>query len=119
METTVSKGRLGEALACEFLTGKGYAILERNYYTSRGEIDVVFLDNEMLVFGEIKSRYSTMSGIPEEEFDHEKYRKFHQAVIEYIMRHNAGGDSYRIDLLALVLDESSRTCTVRHHKAFY
>jgi putative endonuclease len=49
-------GRLGEQLAAEHLARLGYEILERNYRTRWGELDVVATDGHALVFCEVKSR---------------------------------------------------------------
>lgn len=55
-------GRLGEDLAAEHLVRRGFAILQRNYRTRWGEIDIVAFDGRTLVFCEVKSRRSGRSG---------------------------------------------------------
>ena len=49
------KGRDGEAAAALFLEEKGMHILERNFRFRRGEVDIVALDGETLVFAEVKT----------------------------------------------------------------
>jgi putative endonuclease len=51
-----SLGELGEHLACEHLEARGLEILERNFRTARGELDVVARDERFLVFCEVKTR---------------------------------------------------------------
>ncbi len=48
-------GRDGEDLACRILTGKKWAILARNWRTRRGEIDIIGVDGDAIVFVEVKT----------------------------------------------------------------
>lgn len=50
-----SKGNDAEELACGILHEKGYTILERNYYSRFGEIDIIASKDQMLYFVEVKS----------------------------------------------------------------
>ena len=49
-------GREGEAAAAALLTGKGYAVIARNYRTRGGEVDIICLDGDTVVFVEVKTR---------------------------------------------------------------
>jgi putative endonuclease len=51
-----SLGRLGEQIAADHLARRGFEILQRNYRTRWGEIDIVAFDGRTLVFCEVKSR---------------------------------------------------------------
>ncbi len=51
-----SLGSHGEELACAHLAGRGYAVVDRNYRTRYGELDVVARDERFLVFCEVKTR---------------------------------------------------------------
>lgn len=55
-------GKLGEDKACEYLSGLGYEILDRNYETYSGEIDIVARENGTLVFAEVKTRKTKRYG---------------------------------------------------------
>lgn len=59
-------GKLGEDLACKYLQNKGYKILERNFEAKQGEIDIIALDKEELVFIEVKTRSNILYGKPAE-----------------------------------------------------
>lgn len=71
----LSLGRRGEFLACEYLIQRGYKILEKNYRTSLGEIDVIAEKNKRIAFIEIKTRSSEKFGKPEEAVDKRKQNK--------------------------------------------
>ena len=55
-------GRDAEGAAARFLEGKGYVILERNFRTRRGEIDLVARDGDAVVFVEVKARAGSSFG---------------------------------------------------------
>ncbi len=59
-------GRLGEELAAKFLKKLGYKIIEKNFRIRGGEIDVIALDGNILVYVEVKTRTSHRFGLPEE-----------------------------------------------------
>lgn len=54
--TTREKGFAGEDVACEYLEGEGYNVIERNYVSSKGEIDIIAVDDRHIVFVEVKTR---------------------------------------------------------------
>lgn len=58
-------GSLGEDIAVEHLTAAGYRILERNYRTRYGEIDIIAADSGKLVFCEVKTRAAGSSHGPQ------------------------------------------------------
>lgn len=49
-------GKMGESAACEYLLSIGHVILERNYRTPYGEIDIISLEGDRTVFTEVKTR---------------------------------------------------------------
>jgi putative endonuclease len=49
------KGRAGEAAAVFFLEGKGMRILEKNFRSPKGEVDIIALEGETIVFVEVKT----------------------------------------------------------------
>ncbi|MCD6433339.1 MAG: YraN family protein [Sulfurimonas sp.] len=58
-----AKGNLAETKACEFLDENGFMIVERNFYSRFGEIDIIALKNEVLHFVEVKSGLDYESAI--------------------------------------------------------
>jgi putative endonuclease len=59
-------GKIGEDRAAKLLRNKGYKIIEQNYTTKLGEIDLIAIDVDTLVFVEVKTRWSKKFGNPEE-----------------------------------------------------
>ena len=79
-----SIGNLGEELAADYLISKGYSILDRNYYTDHGEIDIVARDGEYYVFCEVKYRKDTECGNPLEAITKSKQRRIYNAARIYL-----------------------------------
>src|ERR1700758_792484 len=68
----VPAGRRGEQVAARHLKRCGYLILARNYRAAGAEIDLVALDDDTLVFVEVKLRAGSRFGTPAEAVDDEK-----------------------------------------------
>jgi len=96
-------GKLGENLAADFLISKGFEILERNFRTAWGEIDLIVRDSNQIVFVEVKTRTSTNFGMPEEAVTQKKQQHLINSAQEYIENHAAGLENYRIDVISILM----------------
>lgn len=76
-------GDFGEDCAESYLRDRGYEILERNYTTNSGEIDIVAMDENILVFAEVKTRSSRKFGSPAEAVDKNKMKHMRLAAEKY------------------------------------
>ncbi|MBI4028892.1 MAG: YraN family protein [Candidatus Blackburnbacteria bacterium] len=70
--TTRVVGNRGEDQAVKFLQKQGYKVVARNFHNRTGEIDIVAIDHNVLVFVEVKTRYSYKYGLPEESVTPQK-----------------------------------------------
>ena len=59
-------GQKGEQAAVKYLESKGHHVIERNWRSRGYEIDIISLDDEFIVFVEVKTRASTAWGNPED-----------------------------------------------------
>lgn len=73
-----------ELLAAEFLEKNGVRVLERNYRTARGEIDLIGMKDEVLIFFEVKYRKTTQFGYPQEAVHIQKQRTICQVSMQYM-----------------------------------
>lgn len=80
-------GAWGEEKAARFLTGRGYTVLERNFHSRYGEIDLIAEDGEFLVFVEVKLRASVSHGLPEETVTPRKQEKLRLTAETYLQTH--------------------------------
>jgi putative endonuclease len=77
-------GKLGEAIACEVLTARGYAILATRHRTRFGEIDIVARHAGVLVFVEVKARRSSRHGSAVEAISPAKRRRVAAMALDYL-----------------------------------
>lgn len=94
-------GKKGEDLAFNFLKKNGYQILERNFRIRGGEIDIIARDKEVLVFVEVKTRYSHEYGLPSESMTYFKLRSLLKTAQFYIQKIKWGDRQYRIDFVGI------------------
>ncbi len=97
-------GRHCEELAVRFLKGKRYKILERNYRTPFGEIDVIAKDKGCIVFIEVKSRSSPLFGPPYLRVTKNKKEKIIKSALSYLKRYGLTDKDSRIDVVSISLD---------------
>lgn len=93
-------GALGEQAAAEFLLNSGYEILERNYRTLSGELDIVAWAAPVLVFVEVKARSSYAFGYAEEAVDQRKQEAWTRSAEEYLLDHDLD-DDIRFDIISV------------------
>jgi putative endonuclease len=98
-------GRWGEGVAASHLEAAGYAIVERNWRCAAGEIDLVARDRETVVFVEVKTRRGRAFGAPEEALTPRKAQKLMALGAQYVYERALGDVNWRIDLVAVELDE--------------
>lgn len=91
-------GRLGEDAIAYYLESMGYQLVERNYRTARGEIDVIFTDGDYLVFGEVKTRNSLYYGRPCQAVDINKRSKIINTAKNFMLRGNFHNMNIRFDV---------------------
>ncbi len=105
-----SRGVRGEDLAVKYLETHGYRILDRNYTTDIGEVDIFATDEKTLVAVEVKSRLSLEYGTPAEAVGHEKVKKISQVTAQYIKQFRLFGVPVRFDVVEVYLSDR----TVNH-----
>ncbi len=79
-------GKQGEEIAVKFFKKKGYRIIERNYSTVFGEIDIIAKDRDVIVFIEVKTRADKSFGYPFEAVHPRKRKKMKQVALCYMKR---------------------------------
>ncbi len=94
-------GRVGEKKAVDFLKGKGYKILETNYKTHIGEIDIIALDKDTTVFIEVKLRANYDYGSGAEAVNAKKQEKYFKVATEYLLRTNKMDTPCRFDVVEI------------------
>ncbi|WP_165229970.1 YraN family protein [Aquisphaera insulae] len=104
-------GDRGEKEAARFLRRRGMKILVRGYRTDHGEIDLVALDGDIIVFVEVKSR---RTGTPAEAVTPEKERRITLAALHFLKKHGLLEQRSRFDIVAIVWPEGNRPPRIDH-----
>ncbi|MBI2590445.1 MAG: YraN family protein [Candidatus Blackburnbacteria bacterium] len=99
--TTRVVGNRGEDVACNFLKKQGYKIIARNFQNRTGEIDIVALDHNFLVFVEVKTRFSYKYGLPEESVTPQKINSIIRTGQYFKLLNPQTPDLMRVDVVAI------------------
>ncbi len=97
----VSIGKTGEKEAIRYLKKKGYRILDRNFRTPLGEIDIIAEDKNQLVFVEVKTRTSDTFGEPFESVHKIKQHRLKRLALFYIKQKGKEDMSVRFDVISI------------------
>ena len=107
-------GRWGEGVAATHLEAQGYVIVAHNWRCAAGEIDLVARDGETLVFVEVKTRRGRAYGAPEEALTPRKAARLLQLGEQYCYEHDLNDVNWRIDLVAVELDNRGLLLRCEH-----
>jgi putative endonuclease len=112
-----ARGTAGEGAASKYLSGLGYAILERNFKTRFGEIDIVARDHNTTVFVEVKRREAPGHGSAAEFVSPSKMRKVVSAARIFAAKNGLSDGLVRFDVVAI--DVIGGREQLRHHKGAF
>ena len=94
-------GRTGETVAARFLKKQRYKILETNYRTPQGEIDIIARDGDTIVFIEVKARTSDHFGNPKGAVTLQKQRKISMTALYYLKATKQSDAKARFDVVSI------------------
>ncbi|MBU2577784.1 YraN family protein [Patescibacteria group bacterium] len=118
-QANFEKGRLGEEIACRLLKEKGYLIVETNFRTRFGELDIIASKGNFLVFVEVKLKKGTDFGLPEEMITEAKLLQVRRTAEAYLQQNPSISVKflqYRIDAVCIVLNENNTLKEARHYE---
>ena len=98
-------GKAGEDKAVLYLKKKHYRILERNYRTRYGEIDIIAQIGNVTVFVEVKQRKDEQFGRPEDWVTPQKKNRIISAAKRYLFEKENYNDYFRFDVIAITANE--------------
>jgi putative endonuclease len=101
--------RLGEEIATKFLTQKGYKIIDRNFRKGYGEIDIISVHDNILVFIEVKTRTTSLYGGAIEAISYSKLQKLTRTCQYYKMLHPKLPQALKIDAILIDLENNEPT----------
>jgi putative endonuclease len=98
-------GEQGEALAVQRLKKAGYKIIETNYRTRLGEIDIIAKDKDTIVFVEVKSRRSVNFGNPKQAVTLRKQKKISMVALSYLKTTGQSNAKARFDVVTVISNQ--------------
>ena len=110
-------GKKGEDLAARYLTSLGFRIIARNFKARYGEIDLIAIDGQTLVFVEVKTRVGESFGKPEEAVTFRKLAEVVKTAQYYKSLHPELPEALRIDVVAIESDINHQLTSLRHLKS--
>ncbi len=113
VDTRKKLGNRGEKIAAKVLRKQGYRIIEKNYHSRLGEIDIVAKEDESIVFVEVKTRCSTDFGLPEEALSYDKKRRLSKLALGYLAHRRIKDTNCRFDVVSILMD-NKKVSKVKH-----
>lgn len=98
-------GNYGEDIAADFLKESGYIILDRNFRSRTGEIDIIAKDKDFICFVEVKTRYGVGFGTPGEAVNLTKQHHIYKTAEYYIMKKKLFKFNFRFDVVEVILKD--------------
>jgi putative endonuclease len=112
-------GQVAEVLAEEYLTAHGAIVLERNYSSEHGEVDLLLLHEGDLVAVEVKARGVEDLEKPEEAIHARQLRRIVRALAGYAAQADLLENHWRVDLMAIETDANGTVQRLEHIRDIY
>ena len=103
MHARTKFGHRGEEMAAEHLERLGFQVVDRNYRCSAGELDLVAVKCEVLVFCEVKTRRDDRFGSPAEAVGRAKQARLRRLAAQWMAEHRPGPVDIRFDVVSVIV----------------
>lgn len=113
------RGKVGEEIARSYLLRKGYELLEQNFNTRFGELDLIMVKDKVLVFVEVKLKVGEDFGSPEEMITRHKLTQVQNTAVAFLQQNTdiaARFSTYQIDGVCIVVDENNDVLRINHYE---
>lgn len=109
-------GDFGEDLACKYLKKKKYKILDRNFQTRYGEIDIIALKNDVISFVEVKTRKNDNFQKAYESVNYKKRERIKTTAFQYLQKNNLD-KQISFDIIEIYTNKnSSNKIEINHYE---
>ena len=120
LDPRVARGRAGEAIARRHLERHGYTIIETNYRSRYGELDIIARIGDIIAFIEVKARRGRRFGEPFEAVGPRKQAQIRRMATMWLAEHQRDEGiarmSFRFDAVAIMLDGRDEEAQLLHLK---
>jgi putative endonuclease len=107
-------GQWGEQIAAQYLRELGYSIVGTNLRTYYGEIDILVYGTDSLIFVEVKTRASTVMGLPEISVTPKKIAHMIAAAEAYMQAHTELDMDWQIDVISIIKQPAGHPPEIVH-----
>lgn len=90
---------MGEEISAKYLENKNYRIISRNYYSNYGELDLVCIKDNTIVFVEVKTRRNDENGYANQSVNWKKQANIRKTAVKFINANNLYNFNYRFDIV--------------------
>lgn len=113
-------GKYGESIANSYLRDLGFSILEENFRNRFGEIDIIANKNNLLIFVEVKTRFSKNYGTPSESVTKSKQQNIIKLSKYFLLKKRSLNYYIRYDVIEILLNSKDENYKITHiENAFY
>ncbi len=105
-------GKMGEEFASLYLSKNGINIIDRNYFSKFGEIDLIGIENKTIIFIEVRLRSTKDFGLPFESITKSKLHKLEKTILGYLSEKEYGDYDCRFDIISLIYNENEENFCV-------
>ena len=95
-------GARGESLASDWYVARGYTVLDRNWRTRQGELDLVLEHHQVIVFVEVKTRTTDAFGAGVEAVNREKQMRIRRLAGQWLGAHDQAHRGLRFDVVSIL-----------------
>jgi putative endonuclease len=108
-------GTRAERAAARYLKKRGYRILTHNYTCALGELDLVVVEGDCLVFVEVRSTEGSDTTVPAESVDRQKQQRLTRLALHFLKSKNLLNRAARFDVLAISWPANRAEPTIAHY----
>lgn len=112
-------GSRSERHAARYLRKQGLRIIARNWSTPLGELDIVAVDGDCIVFVEVRSTAGDDTERPASSVDYAKQKRLTRMALQYLQAKNLLGRDARFDILAISWPADRREPTIEHFRSAF
>lgn len=117
-KSNYKKGKKGEGIAEKYLQDTGHKVVEKNYSTKFGEIDLITVKNKTIRFVEVKTKVGETFGAPEEMIDLRKIRQVMRLGEAYMIKNQliSRYESSQVDAVCIVFDSQGNKVRLDYYE---
>lgn len=112
--TNLQIGSLGEKIALTYLKKLKYSILETNFRSHWGEIDIICQKDNKISFIEVKTRVGTTHGQPYEAVNYYKVKDLKRTINYYLLKKNLKNYKLSLDVISIILNNDHKVQSLKY-----